>query len=144
MRTPNLHALDWARYLADRLLIVPAADFLPRRAALRVADLVGAAEVHIPSRSARLARAEVHAALGVTGADERAGAARRLAGMRRDLAVNRRLSRGREHPRDWRLVQEGAAPVEAMLAEGRSFLVATGHFYYSADLVMADVIMPRL
>lgn len=144
MRRPNLQALEWARYLADRLLIVPAADLLPRGAALRVADLVGATEARIPSRGARLARAEVHAALGVTGADERRAAARRLAGMRRDLAVNRRLSRGREHPRDWRLVQEGAAPVEAMLAERRPFLVATGHFYYSADLVLPDVIMPRL
>ena len=58
-RTPGrtlASAMDWARYLADRLIVIPAADLLPRGWALAVADLVGYIEALVPAGTTATAR----------------------------------------------------------------------------------------
>lgn len=133
---------EWLRYLTERCLIVPAADILPRRAALFLADAAGFVDALVPTATARIARQEATASTGLHGWRALVLSARRLAGPRRDLVALRRFRRGREHPRDRKVVEVHGEIVQRLLAERRSFIIATAHFPHGAELAVPDVLIP--
>ena len=65
LRRVGRDGLEWVRYLSERLVVVPAADVLPRAWALRVADIVGFLDAFTPQGG--LARREIEAATGLRG-----------------------------------------------------------------------------
>lgn len=134
--------MDWARYLADRLIVIPAADLLPRGWALAVADLVGYIEALVPAGTTATARKEMIAATGMRGWRAYQNAAMRLAAPRRDLVILRRVRREREHPREWTVRLINAERTWEMIAAGRPFVWSEAHFAHAPDL--ATVLFPEL
>lgn len=134
--------MDWARYLADRLIVIPAADLLPRGSALAVADLIGYIDALVPAGTTATARNEMIAATGEHAWRAYRNTAIRLAAPRRDLVVLRRVRRGREHPREWTVRLVNAQRTWAMIAAGRPFVWSEAHFAHAPDL--ATVLYPGL
>jgi lauroyl/myristoyl acyltransferase len=134
---------DWARYFYERCVLMPAADLLPRAAAIALADAAGFVDALLPSEATIVARSEIAAAIGVSGIRAYPATARRLAEPRRDLVMLRRLRRGREHPRDWAIRQLGRERVDEMLAAGRPFVVCNGHFPHGIDQA-AEIMLPQM
>ncbi len=132
----------WLRYLLERVVVLPAADLLPRRWALRVADVVGFVDLLVPSTTAIIALGEARASTGLRGWRRVGAAGRRLGGSRRDLVMMRRLRRGVEHPREWNIIEVNGDQVHELIAERRSFVVATGHFHHAAELAVGNGLYP--
>ena len=134
---------EWLRYLTERCVIIPAADVLPKRAALFLADAIGFVDAMLPTETGRIARQEATASRGLRGWRARVLGGRRLAGPYRDLVVLRRFRRGREHPRDWKAIEVNGDIVHRLLEQNRSFIVATAHFHHAAEIVVPDVLITR-
>ncbi len=140
----RLSPAAWARYLYELCVLVPAARLLPRRLALALADASGYLQASLPNAGATAARCEVRAATGLAGIALWRATAARLAGPRRDIVLLRRMRALREHPRAWPLREVGGERVHALAAAGKPFIIAAGHFYYAADLVIPVVLFPGI
>lgn len=134
---------EWARYLAERLLVLPAAHWLPRMWAMRVADAIGWVEARLPIEGTRVARAEMRAA-GVPDSRVAAAVSEHLAWPRRNLVIAKRLRLGKERVRDWRIVEEGGDRVHALHDAGERLLVVSAHFVDTAGFVVNTHIFPEL
>ena len=124
-------ALEWARFFAERFVLLPAATWLPAGAALAVADAVGAADAFLPSGTRTVTRIELSAA-GVPAAELGRMVRARLAMPRRDIVWRQRMTRGREHIGDWTVTEHNGDAVHDLVAAKVSFVVASGHFTSSA------------
>jgi lauroyl/myristoyl acyltransferase len=140
----RLSPAAWARYIYELCVLVPAARLLPRAWALALADASGYLQASLPNAGATAARCEVRAATGLAGIALWRATAARLAGPRRDIVLLRRLRALREHPRDWPLREVHGEGVHALAAAGKPFIIAAGHFYYAADLVIPVVLFPGI
>lgn len=137
-----LNVVEWARYASDVLVLMPAAALLPLRWGLALAHALGVVEALSPLRAARSTRAEV-AALGVRGRWRQFQAtAARLAFPRKDFFYLARFARGRDELADWRIEEVGGESLHRMLAEGRSVVLATGHFSLAGS-TLRRVVLPR-
>ena len=141
--TPWLeHPLDAFRYLTERYLIVPAAEHMPLRVAMFIADLAALADCLIPSGTWRTARAEVSAARPSL---RRWRSARllveRLAAPRRELVWLTRMRAGREHPAAWKVVEIHRERVRCLIENGAPFVIADGHFS-SAAIALVQQVLP--
>ena len=123
--------VGWVRYGLERFVVLPAADVLPRRWALRVADALGFLDLVMPATTSRIALREAGASTGARGWPRFVAAGRRLGGSRRDLVMLRRLRRRREHPRDWNIVQVNTDGINELVAGHRAFVVAPVSRRYS-------------
>lgn len=132
----------WMRYGLERFVVLPAADVLPRRLALHVADAVGFIDLLLPTTTAMIALREAGASTGARGWRRFAAAGRRLGGPRRDLVALRRLRRRREHPRQWNIVEVNAERVHQLVADHRAFVIVTGHFHHAAELAVGNGLYP--
>lgn len=137
-------SVGWVRYGLERFVVLPAADVLPRRWALRVADAVGFLDLLMPATTSRIALREAGVSTGARGWQRFLAAGRRLGGPRRDLVVLRRLRRRREHPRDWNIVEVNAERIHQLMNDHRAFVVATGHFHHAADLAVGYGLYPLI
>lgn len=128
----NLNVLEWSRFVSERFILLPAATFLPLRAAMAVAGVIGAYDSVLPGRASRMVLDEMHASTGFSGASLSRAARERRTMYRRDLVWRQRMRKGRERLVDWRASETNAEGVHALLAEGASFVVAGGHFLAGA------------
>ncbi|MBF6601170.1 MAG: hypothetical protein IVW36_11735 [Dehalococcoidia bacterium] len=134
---------EWCRYLFERGLLMPAADLLPRRSALALADLSGFVGALLPTSAARTAWAEVAAATGRHGLTALPSVAVRLAMPRRDLVGLRRLRKRREHPRGWTVRHLNDARLWATVEAQRPFVICNGHFPHAPAQAL-EVLVPGL
>lgn len=138
-----LHVVEWLRYAGDLLVLMPAAAVLPLRWGLALTYALGAIEALSPMRAGRTTRAEV-AALGVRGRWRQFQAsAARLAFPRKDFFYLVRFARGRDELADWRVEEVGGDALRQMLTEGRSVVLATGHFSSAGSTLRRVVLPPR-
>ncbi len=118
---------ELARALAMLLVLRPAADFLPRKAALWLADLVALALAAVSS-GARGFQHELLATFGGDAALARWRARETMALPFRDFVMLRRIVNGRENARAWTIEERNVEAVQALRSSGVPFIVALGHF----------------
>ena len=133
---------EWVRFLAEWLVLVPAARYLPLRAALAVADAIGTVDSMVPTQTRRELQEEM-ARLGVPEDDVPRLVRARMVMRRRDLAWLERMGRGREYLDDWTVVESNAGPVHDLIRAQRSFIVAGGHFTKAATKLRFKIIPPH-
>lgn len=136
-----LAGAEWARFLAEWLLLVPAARYLPLPAALSIADAIGIVDSLVPTRSRRELENEM-SELGIPEGDVSRLVRQRMVMRRRDLVWLERMGRGRERLDQWRVVESNSGPVHALIRSQRSFIVAGGHFTKAATKLRFKVIPP--
>ena len=134
------NAVEWARLLAERFVLFPAAACLPAPWALRIADGIGAVDAAIPVKTRRVAYQELASATRLPRKQIAPLVRERLAMPRRDLVWRQRFRRGNERLDDWQLTEINAAPVRALLDQGVSFIAAGGHFTTAAGAVRLKVL----
>ena len=134
----------WLRYGIERFVVLPAADVLPRRWALFVADAAGFLDAALPSTTSTIGLREAGASTGTRGWRRYAAAGRRLGGSRRDLVMMRRLRRHREHPRDWKIVEVNPERIHALMESRGSCVLVTGHFHHAAELAVGNGLFPPI
>jgi lauroyl/myristoyl acyltransferase len=129
----RLSPVQWFRYLSERFVLIPAATYLPAAVAFALADGVALFDTLLTPRGWGMQR-EVATTHGSAGTKKLLHAWRCCRTTYRDIVDIRRIAARRERPEVARVVQTNSDAVEAMLRERRPFLVAWGHFGFSARL----------
>jgi hypothetical protein len=127
---------EWIRCAWERLVIYPAAYWLPLWVTLRLTAAFGLVEALLPTVTARVAREEIAAATGgQRGRRALRLVARRLTERQRHLVYKRFIAR---HGLDaeWRFVEGNAESAHAVLSGGKPVLLVGGHFTGTAATLM--------
>jgi lauroyl/myristoyl acyltransferase len=110
------------------LILKPAADYLPLRWALGLANWLGVVADITIMHDGQRARANMKGAFNLSDEDAVQAARQWLANQFCDYVVLRRVGRGREDPAKWRVIQKNVQALEQLHESGKPFILATGQF----------------
>lgn len=127
--------IEWCRYLVDRVVLLPAADFLPKRAALHLAAVMGVLDAGMTGTGANWRR-QFGRTHGLGSTVEGRATRWRCSQPYFDLILIRRVAKGRDNVMSVPIRQVGGDGLSRLTRSAEKQILSGGHFGYFAGVVM--------